>query len=197
MASATGSWAVIEDLWGDIVASGAAEEGIEGAEVGTDVLEAAEVLARKSNKSIKSNKQRLHHYTFDVDDNGLDINGFIIQTDKRKGKRQKFRVYLDTNENNRFDKNDQLIGRTGLKQKQASKGVGNLLDKGEIGQLEVKFKTTKSNASMRESDDIDGLSQSIGGGGGRIGSMSFSDSDASQIVSVIPLDAIISLNNTH
>ena len=175
MASATGSWAVIEDLWDDIVASGAAEEGTEGAEVGTDVLEVAEVLARKSNKSIKSNKQRLHHYAFDVDDNGLDINGFILQTDKHKGKRQKFRVYLDSNENGRFDKNDQLIGRTGLKQKHAAKGVGNLLDEGEIGQLEVKYKkpdgslaivqrSSESNASMRGTDDID--AQMFGGSGG-------------------------------
>ena len=105
--------------------------------------------------------QRNHQYTFDVEDNGLDINGFILQTDKHKGKRQKFRVYLDSNENGRFDKNDQLIGRTGLKQKHAAKGVGNLLDEGETGELVVKFRKTKSNASMREppedlhpSDDV-------------------------------------------
>ena len=150
-----------------------------------------------SSLSGSSKRERNHHYTFEVDDNGVDINGFILHHNKHESKRHKFRVYLDSNENGRFDKNDQLIGRTGLKKKHAAKGVGNLLDEGEIGQLEVKFKTTKSNASMRDSDDIDGLSQSIGGGGGRIGSMSFSDSDASQIVSVIPLDAIISLNNTH
>ena len=128
-------------------------------------------------RSKEPKPQRKHHYTFDVDDNGLDINGFILHHNKHEGKRHKFRVYLDSNENGRFDKNDELIGRSGPKQKHASKGVGNLLYEGEIGELVVKFKTTKSNASMREPDDIDGLSQSIGGGGGRIGSMSFSDSD--------------------
>ena len=136
--------------------------------------------ARKT-RSPEPKKQRNHHYTFDVDDNGLDINGFILHTDKQKGKRHKFRVYLDSNENGRFDKNDLLIGRTGLKQKHAAKGVGNLLDGDEIGQLELKFKKLKSNASMRDAEDIDGLSQSIGGGGGRIGSMSFTDSDNADI----------------
>ena len=111
-------------------------------------------------------KQRNHQYTFDVDDNGLDINGFILQTDKHKGKRQKFRVYLDSNENGRFDKSDPFIGLSGLKQKHAAKGVGNLLDEGEIGQLEVKSKrddgmlqivdrTSESNASMRSLEAVD------------------------------------------
>jgi len=106
------------------------------------------------NKSLKS-AQRIHHYTFDVDDNGLDINGFILHTDKHKGKRHKFRVYLDSNKNGRFDKNDPLIGRTGLKHKHAAKGVGNLLDDDEIGQVEVTFKKSKSNASMRSLETFD------------------------------------------
>ena len=63
-------------------------------------------------RSTEPKKQRKHHYAFDVDDNGLDINGFILHTDKHEGKRHKFRVYLDSNENGRFDKNDPLIGRT-------------------------------------------------------------------------------------
>ena len=115
----------------------------------------------------KQKKQRNHHYTFDVDDNGLDINGFILHTDKHKGKRQKFRVYLDSNENERFDKSDRLIGRTGLKQKHAAKGVGNLLDEDELGQLEVKFKKTKSNASMRADEDhtVPNMLGSSGGDG--------------------------------
>ena len=124
--------------------------------------------------------KRHHKYTFNVDDNGLHINGFILQTDKHKGKRQKFRVYLDSNENRRFDKNDQLIGRSGLKQKHAAKGVGNLLDEDEVGQLEVKFKKAKSNASMRDADEVD--VQSIGGGVGIV--MSFTDSDNAEIVSI-------------
>ena len=111
-------------------------------------------LARRRSKKItkddlNARNQRKHHYTFEVDDNGLDINGFVLHTDKHEGKRQKFRVYLDSNENGRFDKNDQLIGRTGIREKHAAKGVGNLLDEDEIGLLEVKFKIPNSNASMR------------------------------------------------
>ena len=106
-----------------------------------------------SSRSPEPKKQRNHHYTFDVDHNGLDINGFILHHDKHKGKRHKFRVYLDSNENGRFDKKDELIGRSALKQKHAAKGVGNLLDEGELGQLEVTFKKPKSNASMRIGDE--------------------------------------------
>ena len=104
--------------------------------------------ARKA-RSSEPKKQRKHHYTFDVDDNGLDINGFILHTDKHKGKRHKFRVYLDSNENNRFDKDDVLLGRSGLKTRHSKNGAGGILDEDELGQLEIKFKKPKSNASMR------------------------------------------------
>ena len=57
-------------------------------------------------------RQSNHHYTFDVDDNGLDINGFIIQRYSKFHRRYKFRVYLDTDENGRFDRRDELIGMT-------------------------------------------------------------------------------------
>ena len=137
-----------------------------GTWAGLDLEDA--MLFRKS-RSKEPKPQQKHHYKFDVDDNGLDINGFILHTDKHEGKRHKFRIYLDSNENNRFDKDDQLIGRTGLKQKHAAKGVGNLLDEDEIGQVEVKFKRnraigggggkvdTKSDASMRsfDADDLE------------------------------------------
>ena len=144
-------------------------------------------LARKRSKEpeksdLVSRKERRHHYTFEVDDNGLDINGFIVQNVKHKSKRQRFRVYLDFNENGRFDKKDLLIGRTGLKQKHAAKGVGYLLDEDEIGQVEFKFKKLKSNASMRDAGEVD--VQSVGGGGGRIGSMRFTDSDNAEIAIV-------------
>ena len=101
-------------------------------------------------RSKEPKPQRKHHYTFDVDDNGLDINGFILHADKHKGKRHKFRVYLDSNENNRFDKNDLLLGRIGLKNRHSKNGVGGILDEDELGQLEIKFKKPKSNVSMRE-----------------------------------------------
>ena len=120
--------------------------------------------------SAKPKKHRDYHYTFDVDDNGLDINGFILHTNKHEGKRHKFRVYLDSNENNRFDNDDVLLGRTGLKTRHSKNGVVGILDEDETGQVEVKFKRnkaigggggkidrvniqTKSNASMREVED--------------------------------------------
>ena len=109
--------------------------------------------APRKARSPEPKKERNHHYTFDVDDNGLDINGFILQTDKHKGKRQKFRVYLDSNENNRFDKNDVLLGRIGLKTRHSKNGVGGILDEDELGQIEVKFKKPKSNASMRVEEE--------------------------------------------
>ena len=98
----------------------------------------------------KRQRNRNHHYTFDVDDNGLDINGFIIQRYSKFHRRYKFRVYLDNNENGLFDRGDELIGMTGLKDKHSKKGIGNLLEDGELGRLEVKFKKDKSNASMTE-----------------------------------------------
>ena len=110
--------------------------------------------SKKEPKKNHSKKQRKHHYAFDVDDNGLDINGFILHTDKHEGKRHKFRVYLDSNENNRFDNNDQLIGRKGIRSKHAAKGVGSVLDEDAIGQVEVQFKKNNSNASMRDASDI-------------------------------------------
>ena len=122
-----------------------------------------DLARRRSKKTTKDDSnarnQRKHQYTFEVDDNGLNINGFVLHTDKHEGKRQKFRVYLDSNENGRFDKNDQLIGRTGIREKHAAKGVGNLLDEDEVGLLEVKFEIPNSNASMRSASD--GVSQTI------------------------------------
>ena len=151
----------------------------------------------------KFKPQRNHHYTFDVGDNGLDINGFILQAYKHKGKRRKIRVYLDSNENGRFDKNDPLIGRTGLKHKHAAKGVGNLLDEDEIGQLAIRFKKDTSNAlissvgqddsernpRISSSDDPELVKESGIAASDptlQFQRLSFADSDGSQIVSVTP-----------
>ena len=121
-----------------------------------------------------------HDYTFEVYHKGLDINGFIRHTDKHKGKHHKFRVYVDENQNGRFDKNDPLIGKTGLKQKFADKGVGNLLDENEIGQLEVKF---KKSALMRSEKSCEGALDSHLTG---VSSFFFADSDGNDITQVIP-----------
>tara|TARA_B100000683_G_C12459778_1_gene543575 strand:+ start:82 stop:921 length:840 start_codon:yes stop_codon:yes gene_type:complete len=163
----------------------------------------------------RNRKERKHHYTFDVDHKGLDINGFILHTNKHKGKRHKFRVYLDSNENGRFDKKDQLIGRTGLKHKHAAKGVGNLLDEDEIGQVEVKFKRSplmQSDESYGDSIDthLAGLSSNLSASSGyqivgqtdpnklessnsdagneptySVNSMSFSDSSGAEVSSIV------------
>ena len=142
-------------------------------------------------RSTEPKKQRRHHYAFDVDHNGLDINGFILHTDKHEGKRHKFRVYLDSNENNRFDKDDQLIGRTGLKKKHAAKGVGNLLDEDEIGQVEVTFKRLRAvgggggkidRAVAREADINDGKIPSASGF--TLGTMSFTHPDGDSIAQI-------------
>ena len=138
--------------------------------------------------------QRNYNYTFDVDDNGLDINGFILQTDKHKGKKQKFRVYLDSNENGRFDKRDPLIGMSGLKKKHAAKGVGNLLDEGEVGQLQVTFKKAESNASMRSLEAVDmdrGPLYQSGQSGGSLHmyeEMQFITSTGNDPVAEVPVD---------
>ena len=137
MASAIGNWVLKGALKADCFVT---DNGLKGC---------------PSSRSPELKLQRNYHYTFDVDDNGLDINGFILQTDKHKGKKQKFRVYLDSNENGLFDKRDPLIGMSALKKKHAAKGVGNLLDEDEIGQLEVTFKKPKSNASMRSLETFD------------------------------------------
>ena len=136
-------------------------------------------------------KQRNHHYKFDIDDNGVDINGFILHTDKHKGKRHKFRVYIDSNEDGRFDKDDLLIGRTGIKAKHSKKGVGNLIDINETGKVEVKLKPNRDNASLRTDDFAAGSSI-----GGKIqtplslmDSMKFNNADGEKLaqIDIIPM----------
>ena len=150
---------------------------------------------RSKSRSPESRKQRNHHYTFDLDDNGLDINGFVVHTAKPSHPRQKFRVFLDSNENGRFDKKDQLIGRIGLKEKHAAKGVGNLLDEDEFGQLDVNFKKARSNSSMRLIDDSD-IQTNMSSPTARtneiplIIGMSFSDTDGSNVGDPVPLPGI-------
>ena len=145
-------------------------------------LPPVEPTARKpvGSQSNKSKAQRKHHYTFDIDDNGLDINGFILHHDKHEGKRQKFRVYLDSNVNGRFDKNDFFFGRKGLKIKHSKKGIGAVLGEDDIGQLEVKFKRLKSNASKKTSQNA-GNDPNYS-----VNSMSFNDPASAAVVDVSP-----------
>ena len=105
-----------------------------------------------SDENKSNRKHRNHHYTFDVNHNGIDINGFILHHDKHDGKKHKKRIYLDSNENGRFDKDDLFIGRTGIKDKHTKKGVGELLDPGDIGHVEVLFRRKRVNASLKSFD---------------------------------------------
>lgn len=104
-------------------------------------------LSRDESKP--NRKHRNHHYTFNVDHKGFDLNGFFVHTDKHKGKRDKFRVYLDTNENNRFDKRDLLIGRSGLKAKHSKDSVGEILEQGELGGVKLKLRELRPGPSKR------------------------------------------------
>ena len=112
-------------------------------------------LARRKSKEITKDDlidQRRYHYSFNVDDKGVDVSGFIVHTAKKNQGRHKFRVHLDSNENARFDKNDKFYGHTGLKTKHSKKGVGQILDESEVGELKIKFKTLESNASMKSAE---------------------------------------------
>jgi len=99
-----------------------------------------------SDESKSNRKHRNHHYTFDVNHNGVDINGFIVHHDKHGGKKEKKRVYLDSNENGRFDKNDVLIGSTGINERVTRKGAG--LDQNELGIVEIEFKRLKNRSDV-------------------------------------------------
>ena len=140
-------------------------------------------LARKRSKELKkddliSKRERLHHYVFDVDHNGLDLNGFVLHADKSKAKREKFRVYLDSNENAKFDRNDLFFGATALKDTISQDGVGGILGKAEVGQLQVKFKKIKFKASLgsAEAEEPDVI----------IKRLRFSDSDGAAVAAVNP-----------
>ena len=69
----------------------------------------------------------------------------VVQHTKKAHYRHRFKVFLNTNDNGRFDGKDDLIGKTRLFLKHSRKGVGNLLEEDQVGQLEVKFKTSQKN----------------------------------------------------
>ena len=127
--------------------------------------------------SPEAKNQRKSHFSFDVVHKGLDINGFVLHSNKHS--RQKFRVYLDSNANGRFDNADLFYGKTGLKAKDSIKGIGAILDPQEVGQVEVKFRRNKLKDSLTAAMDADALiSAQISG------SITFSDPNG-RIVAVI------------
>ena len=163
----------------------------EANDIADKVKDAAEGVAWDiyKSRSPEPTKHRNHHYTFDVDDNGVDINGFILHHNKHKGNRHKFRVYLDSNENKRFDKDDLFIGRTGIKANHSKKGVGNLIDLDEIGKVSVKLKPNRDNASLRADacDSPSPLMQALGIP--KIDNMTFANSDG-DLLSRIGIDPL-------
>lgn len=112
-------------------------------------------LRLSKSRSPEPKKERKYHYSFNIEDKGVDVSGFIVHTAKKNQVRHKFRVHLDSNDNGRFDKNDSFYGHTGLKTKHSKKGVGQILDDNEIGELKIKFKTLESNASMKTAEGAD------------------------------------------
>jgi len=127
--------------------------------------------------SPEAKNQRKSHFSFDVVHKGLDINGFVLHSNKHS--RQRFRVYLDSNANGWFDNADLFYGKTGLKAKDSMKGIGATLDPQEVGQVEVKFRRNKLKDSLTAAMDADALiSAQISG------SITFSDPNG-RIVAVI------------
>ena len=106
-----------------------------------------------SRKSRANSRQRKHHYIFDVNHKGVDFSGFIVHSANKHYHGHRLMVYLDANDNGRFDKKDELIGVSKLKNMHSHNGVGGILDSGEIGKVKVEFKRNKSNASMRSAEN--------------------------------------------
>ena len=95
-------------------------------------------------------RQRKHHNIFDVNHKGVDFSGFIVHSANKHHHHHRLKVYLDANDNGRFDKKDELIGASKLKNMHSKNGVGGILESGEIGSVEVKF---KRKPSMRSADN--------------------------------------------
>ena len=112
-------------------------------------IDAISHCPQPSSRSPEPKKEREYHYSFNVEDKGIDVSGFIVHTAKKNQGRHKFWVHLDSNDNGRFDKNDSFYGHSGLKTKDSKKGVGQILDEAEVGELKIKFKTLESKASMK------------------------------------------------
>lgn len=100
-------------------------------------------------KSRAKSRQRKHHHIFDVNDKGIDFSGFVVHTADKHHHHHRLKVFLDANDNGRFDKKDELIGVSKLKNMHSHRGVGGILDSGEIGSVEVEF---KRKPSMRTDD---------------------------------------------
>lgn len=119
----------------------------------SNLSSAANDLARKRSQGSRKNdliskREYLHHYVFDDDYNGLDLNGFVIHADKSKAKLEKFCVYLYSSKNARFDRNDSFFGTTALKDTNSQNGVGGIVGEAEVSQLKVRCKKIKSKVSL-------------------------------------------------
>ena len=102
-------------------------------------------------KSRAKSRQRKHHYIFDVNHKGVDFSGFVVHSANKHHHGHRLKVYLDANDNGRFDKKDELIGTSKLKNMHSHNGIGGILDSGEIGKVEVEF---MRKPSMRTDDRL-------------------------------------------
>ena len=83
--------------------------------------------ARVSRKSRPAGSRRFH-YSFDLDGGH---SGFVLHKNSRR--KARIRMFLDSNENGRFDQNDQLLVGGVLKQAFSSSKPGSLLKSSNAG----------------------------------------------------------------
>ena len=95
----------------------------------------------------KSRNERNHHYTFDVEVNGNDMHGFVVE--KTRLIRHRFKVYVDSDDDGLFSKSDTLIGKTKLRRKHSKGGAGGLLNGQNDGRLVADFISERSEPISR------------------------------------------------
>ena len=127
--SATGSWS-------PVVASD--DQSLASSNISSGFID----LARK-----KFRKHRNHHYTFNVEVNGNDVQGFVVE--KTRLIRHRFKVYVDSDDDGIFSKSDKLIGKTKLRRKHSTGDAGDLLDGQNDGRLVADFISERSEPLSR------------------------------------------------
>ena len=91
------------------------------------------IWTKAENDSIKSRPRkqttRRHHYRWDLDDG---FPGFIRET-----KRNRLRLYVDSDRNGIFSKNDDLIGGARIRNLHRRRNRGQLLNQDQAGAIQA------------------------------------------------------------
>ena len=130
--------------------------------------------------------QLRHHHVFDVDHKGVDFSGFIIHDANKHDDGHRFKVFLDSNNDGGFDKEDELIGKSSLRNMHSRKGVANLLAAGEIGHIEVEFKRRSSIRADETSVERVGRAVTAPVTGVCVYSIDILDPDGRQVAQIVP-----------